>query len=256
MTVLSSRWPREGLLFAARVGSVPCVGPRRVPPRRAGSWAGSLPARAVLLARARRVSARLPSNFHLLAQMKVTKAKGLEHQPFEWFAPATRLLPRLWHENVQRATLSVTSLTFSRSSAFRLDPAGPRRGGVPRSWPTNTVQPLPAAGLSSRATGAAAKAQPVAAHPLGSSVALPMGRTRKFACSRSEQAKWAGVRALCFGDFHLGQQMKVTRQPGRDPAGSLAENQPCGKQDPAGSPAGNQLGGKPDPAGSLKGSPP
>src|SRR4029434_4764567 len=26
------------------------------------------------------------------------------------------------------------------------------------------------------------------------------------------------VQALCFGDFHLGQQMKVTRPPGRDPA--------------------------------------
>ena len=26
------------------------------------------------------------------------------------------------------------------------------------------------------------------------------------------------VEALCFGDFHLGQQMKVTRLPGRDPA--------------------------------------
>ncbi|HUG25595.1 hypothetical protein, partial [Piscinibacter sp.] len=24
--------------------------------------------------------------------------------------------------------------------------------------------------------------------------------------------------ALCFGGFHLGQQMKVTRPPGRDPA--------------------------------------
>ena len=35
----------------------------------------------VQCAAARRVSARLPSNFHLLAQMKVTKAKGLEHQP-------------------------------------------------------------------------------------------------------------------------------------------------------------------------------
>jgi hypothetical protein len=27
-------------------------------------------------------------------------------------------------------------------------------------------------------------------------------------------------RALCFGDFHLGPQMKVTRQPGRNPARS------------------------------------
>jgi C4-dicarboxylate transporter DctM subunit len=35
----------------------------------------------VACVRPRRVSARLPSNFHLRAQMKVTKAKGLEHQP-------------------------------------------------------------------------------------------------------------------------------------------------------------------------------
>jgi hypothetical protein len=179
----------------------------------------SLPARGFLWARARRVSARLPSNFHLLAQMKVTKAKGLEHQPFDLFASATRLLPRLWHENVQRTTLSVTSLTFSRSSSFRLDPKGPRRGGVPQ-W------------ARYGATVAAAKAQPVAAHPLESSVALPMGRTRQSACSRSKQAKWAGVGALCFGDFHLGQQMKVTRQPGRDPAGSRPENEPHGKRSP------------------------
>jgi hypothetical protein len=27
-----------------------------------------------------------------------------------------------------------------------------------------------------------------------------------------------GIQALCFGDFHLCQQMKVTRPPGRDPA--------------------------------------
>jgi hypothetical protein len=189
-----------------------------------------LPAWGVLWARARRVSARLPSGFHLLAQMKVTKAKGLEHQPFEWFASATRLLSRLWHENTHRTTLPVTSLTFSRSSSLRLDPSGPR------PWTTSTAQSLPAAGGSSRAAGAAAKAKPVAAHPLGSSVGLPMGRTRKSACSRSEQAKWAGVRALCFGDFHLGQQMKATRQPGRDPAGSLAERNPLrAARNPAGS---------------------
>ena len=28
----------------------------------------------------------------------------------------------------------------------------------------------------------------------------------------------SGHQALCFGYFHLGQQMKVTRPPGRDPA--------------------------------------
>jgi hypothetical protein len=196
-----------------------------------GAAAGSVrfPLGVLHCVAARRVSARLPSGFHLLAQMKVTKAKGLEHQPFEWFASATRLLPRLWHENTHRTTLSVTSLTFSRSGSFRLDPAGPRRGGVQKSVRLSAVQSLPAAGGSSRATGAAAKAQPVAAqlapHSLGSSVALPMGRTRKFTCSRSETAKWAGVGALCFGDFHLGQQMKVTRQPGRTP-GALQRNAP------------------------------
>jgi hypothetical protein len=30
--------------------------------------------------------------------------------------------------------------------------------------------------------------------------------------------EWFCIQALCFGDFHLGQQMKVTRPPGRDPA--------------------------------------
>ena len=204
----------------------------------------------------------------MLAQMKVTKAKGLEHQPFEWFASATRLLQGLWHENIHRTTLSVTSLTFSRSSSFRLDPQGPRRGGMPRWSRFGLARAaankwLQAAAGCSRATGDAAKAQPVAAHPLGFSVALPMGRTRKFACSRSETAKWAGVRALCFGDFHLGQQMKATRQPGRDPAGCLAENQRGSEQDPAGCSAMHQakLGAAPNqpvqpPAGSLKGSPP
>ncbi|HUG24899.1 hypothetical protein, partial [Piscinibacter sp.] len=36
----------------------------------------------------------------------------------------------------------------------------------------------------------------------------------------SSTVKVHGVafQALCFGDFHLGQQMKVTRPPGRDPA--------------------------------------
>jgi|GEM_PF-6035195 len=199
MNGLSSRSPARGFVWGcARRWLVQCAAARRVPPRRAG-------------------------NFHLLAQMKVTKAKGLEHQPFEWFASATRLLQSLWHENAHRTTLSVTSLTFSRSSSFRLDPAGPRRDGVPR-WSRYG------------ATVAAAKAKPVATHPLGSSVALPMGRTRKSACSPSEQAKWAGVRALCFGDFHLGQQMKVTREPGRDPAGSLAERNPLrAARNPAGS---------------------
>ena len=34
----------------------------------------------------------------------------------------------------------------------------------------------------------------------------------------------AGVEAVCFGDFHLGQQMKVTRPPGRIPGRLSNEN--------------------------------
>jgi hypothetical protein len=30
--------------------------------------------------------------------------------------------------------------------------------------------------------------------------------------------KGVAFQPLCFGDFHLGPQMKVTRPPGRDPA--------------------------------------
>ena len=35
---------------------------------------------------------------------------------------------------------------------------------------------------------------------------------------REERAEWCCIQPLCFGDFHLGLQMKVTRPPGRDPA--------------------------------------
>jgi hypothetical protein len=35
---------------------------------------------------------------------------------------------------------------------------------------------------------------------------------------REERAAWFCIQPLCFGDFHLGPQMKVTRPPGRDPA--------------------------------------
>ena len=127
-----------------------------------------LAAALVLCERARRVSARLPSYFHLRSQMKVTKAKGLNTSPLEWFASATRLLPRLWHENIQRATASVSSLTLSRSSSLRLDPVGPRRGGM-QQWSQFGLalaaanKWLQAAAGSSRAAGTAAKAQPVAA---------------------------------------------------------------------------------------------
>ena len=41
----------------------------------------------------------------------------------------------------------------------------------------------------------------------------------------SQMSGQIGIPALCFGDFHLCQQMKVTRPPGRDPA-PLTVNRP------------------------------
>ena len=43
------------------------------------------------------------------------------------------------------------------------------------------------------------------------------------------------VEALCFGDFHLCQQMKVTRPPGRDPATDNVNRPPEGNPTPMGS---------------------
>jgi hypothetical protein len=39
---------------------------------------------------------------------------------------------------------------------------------------------------------------------------------RRTACP--QRAGVMRIQVLCFGDFHLDQQMKVTRPPGRDPA--------------------------------------
>jgi hypothetical protein len=58
--------------------------------------------------------------------------------------------------------------------------------------------------------------------PVGSSAGVLVPQPSPFACSRSVAAKWAGVQALCFGDFHLGPQMKVTRLSGRDPTRCIA----------------------------------
>jgi hypothetical protein len=38
------------------------------------------------------------------------------------------------------------------------------------------------------------------------------------------------IQRLCFGDFHLAQQMKVTRLPGRDPARSQAREKTKAKK--------------------------
>ena len=52
-------------------------------------------------------------------------------------------------------------------------------------------------------------------------------RPRQSAAKRSAHMC---VQALCFGYFHLGQQMKVTRPPGRDPARPRRDNHPRRKR--------------------------
>jgi len=47
----------------------------------------------------------------------------------------------------------------------------------------------------------------------------------------SKQSAFSGHQALCFGYFHLGQQMKVTRPPGRDPARIESTERPGAKPD-------------------------
>ena len=137
--------------------------------------------------RLRRGSAPAGGSLFSAGPEKSNQKRGPEHQPFGDHASATRLLQRLWLENIRRTTASVTSLRFKHAVSTRLD-------------------------------------------PVGSSVWVLVPQPLSSTCSRSVTAKWAGVQALCFGDFHLGPQMKtgfggakVTRQPGRDPAGCTAK---------------------------------
>ena len=43
---------------------------------------------------------------------------------------------------------------------------------------------------------------------------------------REERTERCCIERLCFGDFHLGPQMKVTRPPGRDPASNAHDAHP------------------------------
>ena len=139
-----------------------------------------------------RVPPRRAGNFHLEAQMKVTKAKGLNATPFArsarcgtavqratWTACDTSDLQRARRRGLRKASPAQIRWTPGQSEAR------PRRVSC-RLDPQRAVQ-----------------------------VARRAGRAR-----REERAEWFCIEPLCFGDFHLGPQMKVTRPPGRDPAGN------------------------------------
>jgi hypothetical protein len=120
-----------------------------------------------------RVSARLPSNFLLLAQKKVTKEECL---------------------NTSHLSSSLRLLAYFSGSGPRtfseLLPRLPRSGSNIRYRYASTLRVI---GLASCARASAVRLYPKRGH------------------------RMAGVQALCFGDFHLGRQMKVTRLSGRDP---------------------------------------
>jgi len=180
-----------------------------------------------------RVPARRPGNFHLLAQMKVTKAKCLN----------THLAKHLLSKS-SRFT------TTERTEMFPLGVGSPLRGfvilaariclarrrgllvrGRLNAAPLDAAAPSPRTAPQARGTRARLRLK-LSQHITGDF--RPM-KSRSDEASRRKRPDDRGApkrasglqpyalhkcvfQALCFGDFHLGQQMKVTRPPGRDPA--------------------------------------
>ena len=140
----------------------------------------------------RRVPPRQAGNFLLLPQKKVTKEEGPNtgdlsrslrlHTDFK--GSGTRTPPELLYRLPRSHS--------DDSDSTRLDPACHRRED-PQGSSRNENKRL---GVSEESVA---------------------GVRRSFSCqslgrqpsSRSEKAKSAGVQALCFGDFHLGPQMKT-----------------------------------------------
>ena len=158
-----------------------------------------------------RVPPRRAGNFHLVGQMKVTKAKALNATPFMRSARCGT--------PTQRATLN----PCDTSNPPRTRRRRPRRASPAQSrW-------IPAQS---------------AARPRRVSCRFDWRRWRQVArragrARREERAERSCIQPLCFGDFHLGPQMfakrgsahfaqrsyadtKVTRPPGRDPASNEA----------------------------------
>ena len=130
------------------------------------------------------------SNFHLSGQMEVTKAKALNTSDV-----AGRI----------RATTSVACKGLS--GAFASVVALPTANCGPSAQCSCLCSPAAlwfCAVQPSRQVGASASRHLKACTPRW--------------LSPDATVQIAGVEAVCFGDFQLGQQMKVTRPPGRDPA--------------------------------------
>jgi hypothetical protein len=133
----------------------------------------------------------------LRPQMKVTKAKRLNAKPLSSFSsprtpgPAGHLEPP--------PQIAATTHSTRPRCALAWGPANLHGRGSARPAPSSALQVRCVARVQSG--------------PLGRGSAAC--RTHEGCC----------VEGLCFGDFHLAPQMKVTRPPGRDPA-SNAKSKP------------------------------
>ena len=170
----------------------------------------SLPAGVVASARLRRVPARRPGNFHLLAQMKVTKAKGLN----------TDFDGLLGCELERSLADGRTSDRYLGAPSSRCDFIG-RKAPLVLRRPSNDRYGRAAQSEVLLRQRSKFEPQEIRRREAASKSARkrsePLGETKPGALTKKVFGQ-IGIQALCFGDFHLCQQMKVTRPPGRDPA--------------------------------------
>jgi len=160
-------------------------------------------------------SARRAGNFHLLAQMKVTKAKGLNtHLCRERGCILSRFVSHRIPS--ARCLADPSSLRdFIGPKALLIDwrPSIDRRGRLVQLGPRAQSKAL----LAARSENEPLEKGPGTRHQSKRKPSEPRGRPESRALTQQTSGQ-IGIQALCFGDFHLCQQMKVTRPPGRDPA--------------------------------------
>ena len=196
---------RPGYLFVFR-SARPFVQPAGNPPRRAG-------------------------NFHSLARMKVTKVRGLDTSDHVYF-PCDQTVGRrpnapppcpvgCLRAHPTQHRLHRSSTVRSVSPLGRYQHAGPTRrpSCVPRC---GGIIGSAFASTDWRDGPDGSGALNLIEHRRWPKAPGRAGRRRIWPSTDSlvayEPNQVAGVEGLCFGDFHLARQMKVTRPPGRDPA--------------------------------------
>ena len=136
--------------------------------------------------------------------MKVTKAKGLNAKPNVLHATAPRPAGHL--ETPLHLCPTPRSAARASQSLARAEPlvfgSAPLRRGPPVA--------LDHGPMRSEAPSSELRARSAA-----ESLSGPMGAVP----ARAERKDRFCIQGLCFGDFHLALPMKVSRPPGRDPAG-------------------------------------